>query len=246
MKRLLVMLLTCVLSSPLAAREGPATVRIVSSTAGHVLQVDGKPFRIRGAGMSGGEQDVLAARGANSFRTWSTDPDPAKVRAMLDRARDNGLMVAMGLHVGKERHGFDLDDAAAIDAQQARILEQVRAHRDHPAVLMWVVGNELNLSARDPRIWNVVESITRAIHAEDPNHPVMTPLAGFDPRVAALLRERAPSLDLIGIQMYGDIGELPGRLEAARWTGPYVVTEWGPTGHWESPETTWKLSLIHI
>ncbi|MET0327150.1 MAG: glycoside hydrolase family 2 TIM barrel-domain containing protein [Luteimonas sp.] len=226
-----------------ASRDGPSVVRIVEAAGSYTLQVDGAPFRIRGAGMNGGEQDALAARGANSFRTWSTGSDPARVRAMLDRAGRNGLMVAMGLHVGKERHGFDLDDADAIAAQQARILEQVRSHKDHPAVLMWVVGNELNLSAEDPRIWNVVESITRAIQAEDPNHPVMTPLAGFDTALAAQLRERAPSLDLIGIQMYGDIGALPGKLAAARWTGPYVVTEWGPTGHWESPETTWKAAV---
>ncbi|MDR7192379.1 hypothetical protein J2W68_001087 [Luteimonas terrae] len=152
-------------------------------------------------------------------------------------------MVAMGLHVGKERHGFDYGDVAAIAAQQARILEQVRAHKAHPAVLMWVVGNELNLEARDPRVWDVVESITRAIHAEDPHHPVMTPLAGFDPALADLLRTRAPSLDLIGVQLYGDIVELPAKLEAARWNGPYVVTEWGPTGHWESPLTSWAAPI---
>jgi len=241
--RAVALLVLCVSGLSVAAADGPAVVRIVATADGHQLQVDGTPFRIRGAGMDGGDQDALAARGANSFRTWSTDPDPAKVRAMLDRAQRNGLMVAMGLHVGKERHGFDLDDATAVAAQQARILEQVRSYKDHPAVLMWVVGNELNLSARDPRIWDVVESITRAIQAEDPNHPVMTPLAGFDATLAAELRARAPSLDLIGIQMYGDIGELPGKLEAARWTGPYVVTEWGPTGHWESPLTTWGAAV---
>ena len=221
------------------AQPGPSQVRLVEGVAGWELRVDGAPFHIRGAGMDGSGQDALAARGANAFRTWRTDPDPAKVRAMLDRAHRNGLKVAMGLDVGKQRHGFDLGDADAIAAQQARLLAQVRAHKAHPAVLMWVVGNELNLSATDPRIWDVVESITRAIHAEDPDHPVMTPLAGFDTALAAQLRTRAPSLDLVGIQMYGDIGTLPAKLAAARWTGPYVVTEWGPTGHWESPMTRW-------
>lgn len=240
LRRAAAVLLLCVASTTVFAQDGSAVVRIVEGASGYTLQVDGTPFRIRGAGLSGGDQAALAARGANSFRTWSTDPDPAKVRAMLDEAHGHGLRVAMGLAVGKERHGFDLGDADAIAAQQARILDQVRAHKDHPAVLMWVVGNELNLSATDPRIWDVVESITRAIHAEDPNHPVMTPLAGFDTTLAAQLRARAPSLDLIGIQMYGDIGTLPAKLAAARWTGPYVVTEWGPTGHWESPETRWK------
>jgi len=232
-------LLLCTMCISVAAAEGPSIVRVVTTPDGHRLQVDGQPFRIRGAGLQDGDQEALAARGANSFRTWHTAEDPAQVRAMLDRARHNGLMVAMGLHVGKERHGFDYGDAAAVEAQQARILEQVRAHKHHPGVLMWVVGNELNLEGRDPRVWDAVEAITTAIHAEDPHHPVMTPLAGFDPAVAAHLRARAPSLDLIGIQVYGDIVELPRKLEAANWDGPYVVTEWGPTGHWESPTTSW-------
>ncbi|VXC02392.1 conserved exported hypothetical protein [Luteimonas sp. 9C] len=233
------LLALCVGAPTLAAADGPARVRVVATADGHQLQVDGTPFRIRGAGLQDGDQEALAARGANAFRTWHTAEDPAQVRAMLDRAQRNGLMVAMGLHVGKERHGFDYGDAAAVAAQQARLLAQVRAHKAHPAVLMWVVGNELNLEGRDPRVWDAVESITQAIHAEDPHHPVMTPLAGFDPALADLLRTRAPSLDLIGVQLYGDIVELPRKLEAARWNGPYIVTEWGPTGHWESPLTAW-------
>jgi hypothetical protein len=237
--RAIAVLVLCVSSLSATAADGPAVVRIVTTSDGHQLQVDGAPFRIRGAGLQDGDQAVLAARGANSFRTWHTADDAAQVRAMLDRAQRNGLRVAMGLHVGKERHGFDFGDAAAIAAQQTRLLEQVRAYKDHPAVLMWVVGNELNLEGRDPRVWDLVEAITRAIHAEDPNHPVMTPLAGFDPALADLLRTRAPSLDLIGVQLYGDIVDLPRKLEAARWDGPYVVTEWGPTGHWESPLTSW-------
>ncbi|MCD9007416.1 hypothetical protein LDO31_14445 [Luteimonas sp. XNQY3] len=237
--RAIAWLVLCVSGLSAAAADGPSVVRIVATADGHQLRVDGTPFRIRGAGLQDGDQEALAARGANSFRTWHTADDPAQVRAMLDRAKRNGLMVAMGLHVGKERHGFDYGDAAAVSAQQARILEQVRVYRDHPAVLMWVVGNELNLEGRDPRVWDAVESITQAIQAEDPNHPVMTPLAGFDPALADLLRTRAPSLDLIGVQLYGDIVDLPRKLEAARWDGPYVVTEWGPTGHWESPLTSW-------
>ena len=48
-----------------------------------------------------------------------------------------------------------------------------------------------------------------------------------------------PQLDLIGVQLYADIAGLDAKIRKSGWTGPYVVTEWGPTGHWESPLTPW-------
>ncbi len=217
----------------------PATVRIVEQPEGYRLLVNGKPYYVKGAGSASGDLEQLAARGGNSFRTWSTGDDEAKVNAMLDRAARNGLMVAMGLEVARERHGFDYDDAAAVEAQRKRIGEEVRRYKDHPAVLVWLVGNELNLEYRNPRVWDAVNDIAELIHRIDPHHPVMTPLAGFDPALIARIKSRAPALDLIGIQMYGDIAALPDKLRESDWTGPYLVTEWGPTGHWESPLTAW-------
>lgn len=223
------------------ARQQPAQVRIVQHDGAYQLTVNGQPFYVRGAGMRGGqsEQEALAARGGNSFRTWQSGENTAEVRDMLDRAQRNGLSVAMGIEVARERHGFDYDDAKAVDAQRARIRREVLAYKDHPAVLMWVVGNELNLEATNPAVWNAVGALADMIHAIDPNHPVMTTLAGFDKPLIEAIKTRAPSLDLIGIQLYGDIDALPDKLKTSGWTGPYVVTEWGPTGHWESPLTRW-------
>ena len=241
LQRLLVSILVLALAPQ--AFAAPSQVRIVQQEGAYVLLVDGQPFRVKGVGMGGEGQEALAARGGNSFRTWSTGMDAAKVRAMLDRAQRNGLKVAMGIEVGNERHGFDYDDAAAVKRQLDRIRREIALYKDHPAVLMWVVGNELNLHYSNPNVWNAVGGIADMIHREDPNHPVMTTLAGFDRKLIDLLKARAPSLDLIGIQLYGDIGALPEKLETSGWTGPYVVTEWGPTGHWESPLTTWKAPI---
>ena len=33
--------------------------------------------------------------------------------------------------------------------------------------------------------------------------------------------------------MYYDIINLPKYLREAAWDKPYIVTEWGATGHWE-------------
>ncbi|MGJ4803603.1 glycoside hydrolase family 2 TIM barrel-domain containing protein [Luteimonas sp. SDU82] len=226
-----------------ALQPGPSEVRVVQHDGAWRLLVNGQPYQVRGAGLSGGDLEQLAARGGNSFRTWSTGTDETQVRAMLDRAHRAGLTVAMGLAVGKERHGFDYDDADAVARQLQRLRQEVRLYRDHPAVLMWLVGNELNLESRNPKVWDAVGRIADMIHEEDPRHPVMTPLAGFDRALIDLIKARAPSLDLIGVQLYGDLDALPEKLRQADWTGPYVVTEWGPTGHWESPLTAWGAPL---
>ena len=136
---------------------GPSQVRIVESDGVYRLLVNGSPFRVKGAGMDGGKQDSLVAHGANTFRTWDTDGG----REMLDRASANGLFVALGIKMGVERNGFDYDDPKAVAAQFARIKSEVMRYKDHPALLMWVAGNELNLESRNPRVWNAVQPGSR-------------------------------------------------------------------------------------
>ncbi|NEK69255.1 MAG: hypothetical protein G3W70_15845 [Xanthomonas perforans] len=229
----------CVFALVASTQVSAAQVRIAQEADGYRLLVDGAPFVIKGAGLGNGSMETLAARGGNALRTWRVDPDPQRQRALLDRAQGNGLKVAVGIEVGNQRHGFDYDDATAVKQQLQRILAQVRQSAAHPAVLMWVVGNELNLDYTNPKVWNAVGEIAEAIHAIDPDHPVTTTLAGFDKQLIDHLKTRAPALDLIAVQLYGDIAALPQKLHESGWRGPYVVTEWGPTGHWESPTTRW-------
>lgn len=217
----------------------PADVRIVHEGDRYRLLVNDQPFRVQGAGVESGSLEQLAAHGGNALRTWRTDNGVESAAALLDRAQANGLMVAMGIEIGRERRGFDYDDPSAVARQFARVRAEVLRYKDHPALLMWVVGNELNLKSRNPKVWNALNNIARWIHEVDPHHPVMTTVAGFDAELGALLKARAPALDLIGIQLYGDLEHLPEMLKAAAWTGPYIVTEWGPTGHWEVPATAW-------
>ena len=100
-------------------------------------------------------------------------------------------------------------------------------------MLLWGIGNELNLNAKNPKVWDAVNEISKMIHQVDPNHPTMTMLAGIGQDTANYIKTRAPDLDVLGIQMYADIVNLPRYLKEPGWTGPYIVTEWGATGHWE-------------
>jgi hypothetical protein len=120
-----------------------------------------------------------------------------------------------------------------------RITEEVKSLKDHPALLIWGIGNELNLRYTNPKVWDAVNAIAKMIHEVDPNHPTTTSLAGISEREVALIKERCPDLDILSIQMYGDLPNLPNLIKAAKWEGPYMVTEWGATGHWEVPTTDW-------
>ena len=155
-------------------------------------------------------------------------------------------MVTMGLEIAREREGqgrgvfgFDYDDEAAVAEQLARVRGEVEALKDHPALLMWGIGNELNLGAENPAVWDAVGQISDMIHEVDPHHPTTTMLAGVSKEIVDEIRVRAPSLDLLSVQFYADIENLPQRIADAGWTGPYMVTEWGATGHWEVAETPW-------
>jgi hypothetical protein len=223
----------------LALHKGPAKVEVVRNQGAYSLLVNGKPFYIKGAGLEFGSQEKLAAHGGNSFRTWRTENGRASGKAVLDQALTNGLFVTMGLEVARERHGFDYNDESAVARQLASLREEVLKYKDHPALLVWCIGNELNLNASNPRVWNAVNQISKMIHELDPNHPTMTATAGISKDLVRDIKERAPDLDILGIQMYADIINLPRYLKESKWDGPYIVTEWGATGHWEIGKTSW-------
>ncbi|MGB5666129.1 MAG: hypothetical protein WBM53_04715, partial [Maribacter sp.] len=147
--------------------------------------------------------------------------------------------VTMGIEVARERHGFDYNDTVAVANQLNEIRGQVLALKDHPALLIWGIGNELNLHYTNPKVWDAVNEISQMIHEVDPNHLTTTSLAGIAQKEVDLIKARCPDLDILAVQMYGDLPDLPNLVREFGWNGPYMVTEWGATGHWEVPTTTW-------
>ncbi len=199
----------------------------------------GKPYYIKGAGIEFGDIANLASHGANSMRTWRTD----SARKELDLAYENGLTVMMGLDVGRERHGFDYDDTAMVRKQIEFIKGEVLKYKDHPALLAWGIGNELNLWYKNKKVWDAVNDIAKMIHEVDGNHPATTMLSGIGKNEIDYIKENCPDIDFICIQMYGDVINLEKRIKDAGWEGAYAVTEWGATGHWEVARTEWDIPI---
>lgn len=218
---------------------GPVKAEIRQENGKYQLYVGGEPFWIKGAGLEFGNVEKLAEHGANSFRTWRTDNGKESGKEVLDRARANGLYVTMGIEVARERHGFDYNDEAAVAGQFERIKKEIQLYKDHPALIIWAIGNELNLQATNPKVWNAVNQISEYIHEVDPNHLTTTTLAGIGKELVDDIKERVPDIDLLSIQMYADLPNLPRYIEESNWEKPYMVTEWGATGHWEVPKTAW-------
>jgi len=239
MNRYLVSLLLPFLLVALSGKtQGPIKVEIRQSGESFELLRDGQPYYINGVG---GQKhlDRAVEYGANSLRTWGVD-DALKV---LDEAHEKGLTVLFGLWVGVERQGFDYNDGKAVKAQLEMFTEVVKAHKDHPAILMWGIGNENDLFYTDFKVWDAINDIAKMIHENDPNHPTMTVTAGIDVAEVQLIRERAPHIDVLGINTYGELIGIDKQIRSFGWDKPYVITEWGPTGHWEVAKTNWDVPI---
>lgn len=213
-------------------------VTITRSNGSFHLLVNGRPYFIKGA-VGHHYLQKLTMYGGNSIRTGSNI-------AILDSALKYGLTVLVNLPVRAERDGMNYDDTVAVRRQHEKVMEIVFRTKDHPAVLMWALGNELDFIQANikehynSKVWNAVEALAKEIHKLDPKHPVMTVVGSIDEEKINDLVTYCPSLDLLGINEYGDLLKVPGWLRKFGWKKPYAVTEWGPTGFWQVPKTAWK------
>ena len=227
----------------LAVVGDPVVTTIEETSQGWVLKRDGVPYTVKGAG-GPGDIEILAKMGGNSIRTWGEgeiESRDAQGRNLLDRAHELGLSVCVGYWVEHPRHGVSYDDEAFVQDQLEKARAFVRKYKDHPAVLMWGVGNEVALggSADDARIYREVNRVAKVFKEEDPNHPTMTAVPGVWPNHAGLFAQYCPDVDILGVNAYSGLPAVPQELQRQGYFGPYVVTEYGPIGHWESAKTSW-------
>ncbi len=235
--RLLWVLGRCALAGCLlvGAANG-AGVKVVRDGDGFRLLRDGKRYFIRGAV---GRQffDQLRRAGGNSVRCGSD---------LLDAAQEAGLTVLLNLPLGKPRRGFDYNDRASVEKQRDEIGRLVERYKDHPALLIWALGNELSIQTRrEQRIpmWKEINELAKLIHEIDPRHPVLMPMGGRYKQELVEVREYCPDLDIIGLNSYQDMLTLPEDVAAQGWNRPYIVTEFGPIGHWQAPKTEWGVPI---
>jgi hypothetical protein len=221
---------------------------------GRELIVNGAPFTVKGIAynpISIGEDwrgawtdradrylvdfPLIAASGANTVRVYA----PLLSTAMLDAAWANGLFVMPTFGVDVNQLGC----AAGKAFMQDRFLEMVNAWKDHPAVLLWLIGNEFNTSSGltngelCTEWYPQLDAMAAAAHAaEGANfHPVATANAdtaniGDVCQAACSQDTDLPNLDIWALQAYrgcsfqGLFSQYAAKSDCDK---PLLITEFG-------------------
>ena len=211
---------------------------LIEKEGKHVLYIDGKETYIKGVGGMN-RLDMASQNGANAFRTWGGNVE--SVRNILKTAAEYNMYVMQGIGLTKDSaRYFD-------DKYKEQLRNEVRAladtFKDNPHLLVWGIGNEIELgNANIPEAWMFVEELAQIIRSIDSRHLIST-VTSHNAKALDLIAKYAPSLDIIGINSYGSIGGVEQMVKNSEYNGPYLITEWGPTGFWETAKTSWNAPL---
>ena len=237
---------------------------IRGSSGKYEFVVNGAPFYVRGVAYNPGHDwrdgfvpltrrelegdfDRLRATGANTIRRYGSNWYD---RNILRVAAEKDLKVLFGFWL--EQHVDYRCDAAKLSAYTAQVERTVLARRDESAVIAWSLGNEvwglLKHRYAQPYLTEVrhahvdfVERLARRIHELDPQRPIFT-AHEHSPHLAGSLADfarGAPSLDFTAINSYYEerTSQLARIVPNMDTTRPYLISEFGPDGYWETRPT---------
>ncbi len=169
---------------------------------------------------------LMEQMGANTVRFYKPGKNPSEVKRVLtDLHRRFGLRVMMGTYLGFwSWPPPDYADEDFREKVRAETLEMVRLYKDHPAILVWVLGNENNYSFdRSVQRWSseaidalpdaesqrqerariyysFVNDLARDIKKIDPKHPVVLGIGEVTSLDSA--GKEAKDIDIVGIIAY--------------------------------------------
>ena len=171
---------------------------------------------------------LMAQAGINTVRLYA----PILSTAMLDEAWANGLYVVPNFGVSPAQLGCPEGKAF----MELQIEDYVTKWKDHPAVLFWLVGNEVNVNLGGNDLcldwYPQLDALAAAIKAIDTAHPVATSVAGVDDIcIAGCSDDTAlPNLDIWGAQLYQGCFNTSAFDDYASFADcdrPLVLTEFG-------------------
>lgn len=211
-------------------------VHIEKVNGKYTVYRDGKPFQIKS--VSGDSHfKTLSDCGGNTLRTWDT----THLGAILDSAARNNLTVIAGLPVLNNNDHTFYPNPAKVKSQHQAFTALVNKYKNHPALLMWCVGNELDFpyGLSFFSFYKAFNELTDMIHRDDPDHPVTTTVLNFNTKYIFNLTMRC-DVDVISFNIFGRLTQLREELKDISWfwNGPYMLLEWGINGPWNGTEQT--------
>lgn len=209
-------------------------MQLLETNEGFSLVKNGQVHTIYGVGGTS-DLELLASRGGNTIRTW----DAEGIGPLLDEAHGLRISVVAGIWLEHQRHGFDYNEPASRQEQLDRVRMLVNEHKEHPALLAWGVGNEVELGGDFDVALRQINDAAAVIKSIDPHHPRMAVIAEIGDDKAVRIQEECPDIDFLGINSYGGLASLSSRLKSQGYTGAYAITEFGVVGHWETGNSPW-------
>lgn len=232
------------------------TVFIKKTDNGFQLIRNGSPFYIKGAGGNTHFKE-LAEIGANTVRVYDT----INIQYILDEAYKYKLAVIVDIPLPKYTVQYNSYlDPEKNDALKHQIAVLVKKYKNHPALLMWNLGNEVHYPVvlykrkliqffrkshhkQEINFINVYNELIDVMHLEDPNHPVCTTIIAFDTsKEMESIYFNSPNIDLVSFNIFAKIKTFKftsSRISFLFGSKPYYISEWGSDGHWESEKTAW-------
>jgi hypothetical protein len=237
------------------------------------IRVNGQPFTIQGVGYAptpiGADPELgnpngdnftaassalyqrdlplLRAMGANTLRLWGWEINRDHT-AFLDAAYNQGVRPIYIIASYWLNAGLDLNDPAVRSQQIANFRQMVAAHKNHPAILMWMIGNELNapwMYGNSDALFSLINEMALAAHQEEgaSYHPVTTPLADVNLISTISQRDSAmTNLDVWSVQVYR--GNTFGTLfddYAAASSKPLLISEYGIDAYDDQAQAEYEL-----
>ncbi|MFJ2501358.1 discoidin domain-containing protein [Streptomyces sp. NPDC087539] len=229
-------------------------VRVSGTPGNWQLTVDDRPYTVKGLTWGPSIADApkylpdVKSMGVNTIRTWGTD---GSTEPLLDSAAAQGIRVINGFWLqpgGGPGSGGCVDyvtDTTYKNSMLTEFARWVEEYKNHPATLMWNVGNESVLGLQNcysgtelenqrNAYTGFVNDVARKIHGIDPDHPVTSTDAwtGAWP----YYKRNAPDLDLYSMNSYGSLCKVRQDWIDGDYNKPYIITETGPAGEWEVPD----------
>ncbi|MBL7085116.1 MAG: hypothetical protein ISS43_03285 [Candidatus Omnitrophica bacterium] len=168
---------------------------------------------------------LMRQMGVNTVRFFQPGENAEQTRALFDRLYQGyGIRTILGHWMDYWRPG-NYADAQYREDLTRRVLEMVKTYKDEKGILIWVLGNESNLSwhsgarvpwscpqveeIKDPYkkelakakiYYSLVNEIAREIKKIDQKHPVA--LGSADTYTLEIAKDICPDIDLVALTAY--------------------------------------------